>query len=60
MIFNKRIVQYNFKVYVLWITGFWIANNTAVQHLLCNICKGYGEMHIHINILIMKVLVVHS
>lgn len=41
MVFDKRIVQYNFKVFVLWVTSLRVAHNTAVQHLLCNICKGY-------------------
>ena len=52
MIFNERIVQYNLKVYILWVTGFWITDNAAVQHLLCNICKGYGELHVHIKVII--------
>ena len=47
MIFNKRIVQYNFIALALWVTRFWIANNTAIQYLLCNICKCYGEMHVN-------------
>ena len=37
MVFNERIVQYNFKVFVLWVTSLRVAHNTAVQHLLCNI-----------------------
>ena len=56
LVFNKRIVQYNFKVLVLWVTGFWIANNTAVQYLLCNICKCYGEKYVIKGILAAKLL----
>ena len=52
--FNIRIVHYNFIVFVLWITGLWIADNTAIQHLLCNICTRLDrEMYVHINALLM-------